>query len=99
MNRRSFLASLAATLTLDPERALWVPGKRLISIPAPASVLVANRILVIDKFVAGALDLLARSPVLQFSTPSALLHQHGSTVIHRIPRVMPVTECRVFIAS
>jgi hypothetical protein len=35
MNRRAFLASLAAALALDPERALWVPGKKLISIPPP----------------------------------------------------------------
>ena len=36
MNRRGFLKLLAASLTLDPERALRVPGKKLISIPAPA---------------------------------------------------------------
>lgn len=35
MNRRSFLASLfgAAALILDPDRELWLPGKKLISIP------------------------------------------------------------------
>src|SRR5262249_45521890 len=36
MNRRAFLAALAGA-TLDPERLLWVPGKKLISIP-PARV-------------------------------------------------------------
>lgn len=38
MNRRNFLsalAGLAATATLDPEKLLWVPGRKLISIPAP----------------------------------------------------------------
>ncbi|MES2136627.1 MAG: hypothetical protein V4502_06155 [Pseudomonadota bacterium] len=35
MNRRGFLASIAAALVLDPERALWVPGRKLISVPAP----------------------------------------------------------------
>ena len=35
MNRRFFLGSLLATATLDPERLLWVPGKKLISIPKP----------------------------------------------------------------
>ena len=38
MNRRGFfsvLAGMAATATLDPERLLWVPGKKLISIPKP----------------------------------------------------------------
>jgi hypothetical protein len=33
MTRRSFLAALAAALALDPERMLWLPGKKLISIP------------------------------------------------------------------
>lgn len=36
MNRRSLLKTLfggAAALTLDPERALWVPGAKLISVP------------------------------------------------------------------
>lgn len=35
MNRRNFLASLLATAVLDPERLLWVPGAKTISIPAP----------------------------------------------------------------
>jgi hypothetical protein len=34
MNRRSLLGSLAG-FALDPERLLWRPGQRLISIPAP----------------------------------------------------------------
>lgn len=32
MKRRGFLAMLAGA-ALDPERALWTPGRRLISIP------------------------------------------------------------------
>jgi hypothetical protein len=38
MNRRGFftaLAGLTATAVLDPERLLWVPGQKLISIPKP----------------------------------------------------------------
>jgi hypothetical protein len=35
VNRRGFLALLAGAV-LDPERLLWRPGARLISIPAPA---------------------------------------------------------------
>ncbi len=37
MNRRDFLGFLGAAIagaTLDPERLLWEPGKKLISIPA-----------------------------------------------------------------
>jgi hypothetical protein len=42
MNRRGFLTSLgaaAAAFALDPERALWVPGAKTISIPAVRVVL------------------------------------------------------------
>lgn len=35
INRRGFLATLAAGFALDPERLLWKPGAKLISIPAP----------------------------------------------------------------
>ena len=35
MNRRGFLAALAAAFVTDPEKLLWVPGQKLISIPAP----------------------------------------------------------------
>lgn len=41
MNRRGFLARLlgaGSAMALDPERALWVPGKRVISIPKPMRV-------------------------------------------------------------
>jgi hypothetical protein len=33
MNRRSFLSSLLAAATLDPERLLWIPGERTIFVP------------------------------------------------------------------
>jgi hypothetical protein len=36
MNRRGFLSMLAGA-TLDPERLLWRPGAKLISIPEPTS--------------------------------------------------------------
>lgn len=38
MNRRGFIGSLlgaTSALVLDPERLLWVPGAKTISIPAP----------------------------------------------------------------
>lgn len=37
MQRRGFLSALAAAIAaplIDPERLLWVPGKKLISIPS-----------------------------------------------------------------
>lgn len=34
-SRRSFFALLAAAFVLDPERLLWKPGAKLISVPAP----------------------------------------------------------------
>lgn len=39
MRRRSFLAAIAAAFVApDPEKLLWQPGKKLISIPAPRKV-------------------------------------------------------------
>lgn len=35
INRRSFLTAAVAALVLDPERLLWVPGKKVYSIPKP----------------------------------------------------------------
>jgi hypothetical protein len=37
VNRRGFLAGLfgAAAVAADPERLLWTPGRKLISIPRP----------------------------------------------------------------
>lgn len=38
LNRRGFLGALGAAIagaTLDPERALWIPSRKLISVPAP----------------------------------------------------------------
>lgn len=35
MNRRAFLATLAASMGLDADRLLWVPGAKLVSIPKP----------------------------------------------------------------
>lgn len=47
-SRRSFLASVAAAFASaaafekDPERALWVPGRKLISIAAPVFLAVGD---------------------------------------------------------
>jgi hypothetical protein len=41
MQRRGFLKSLlgaSAAMTLDPERLLWVPGTKLISLPKPVTI-------------------------------------------------------------
>ena len=41
MNRRLFLSSLAAlasTAVLDPERLIWIPGNKAISIPSPSGL-------------------------------------------------------------
>ena len=47
--RRSFIGMLMAGLTLDPERLLWTPNKKVISIPKPIPV--QARIFGIDEFV------------------------------------------------
>lgn len=38
LSRRGFLGAIAAALVADPERLLWVPGKKIISIPKPQRV-------------------------------------------------------------
>ena len=40
MNRRGLFAVLAGAVAaaVDPERLLWIPGRKLISIPKPATV-------------------------------------------------------------
>jgi len=47
MNRRGFLGALlggaAAAASFDPEKALWVPGAKLISIPPPKLDLARGR--------------------------------------------------------
>ena len=54
MNRRGFLAALVAGLTLDPERLLWVPGRKLISVPAPEVVIEPS----VAEIVAAQLDVI-----------------------------------------
>ncbi len=46
MNRRGFLglfAGAVAGATLDPERALWIPGAKTISIPKPQQLRMVSR--------------------------------------------------------
>jgi hypothetical protein len=40
MNRRGFLAAVAGAFVADPEKLLWTPGAKLISIPAPSKVVI-----------------------------------------------------------
>ena len=47
VNRRGFLAALLGTgaaMTLDPERLLWRPGAKLISIPVKSDLICTNQI-------------------------------------------------------
>lgn len=48
LNRRGFLGSMVAAFALDPERALWVPGAKTISIPKTSQ----NVIIMPDELVA-----------------------------------------------
>ena len=38
MNRRVFLGAIASAFVADPERLLWTPGAKLISIPKPLTL-------------------------------------------------------------
>jgi hypothetical protein len=62
MNRRGFLSLLgigAATAAVDPERLLWVPGRKLISIPKPSG----NRFLTRQEITSAQLEILLRNRV------------------------------------
>lgn len=51
-NRRGFLGMLAAAIagaTLDPERLLWEPGKKLISIAAPRELRIVGETIHVRK--------------------------------------------------
>jgi hypothetical protein len=65
VNRRSFLAVLAAAFVGDPERLLWLPGKKLISIPAEPRLIhgSGNRILTADVISHKILEILLRNLV------------------------------------
>lgn len=57
MRRRSFLAAIAAAfVSPDPERLLWQPGKKLISLPS--TVIAPEPVL----FVARTMDVTSYSP-------------------------------------
>lgn len=49
LNRRGFLAALTAAFVVDPERLLWVPGKKLISIAKPMPLELSSQS--IDEYV------------------------------------------------
>ena len=54
MNRRGFFGAISALLTgaaLDPERLLWVPGRKLISIPEPNNLCI--RLIQMFDFIVG----------------------------------------------
>jgi len=69
--RRGFLGALAAAIAgskvvemvLDPERLLWRPGAKLISIPAPLTV-AANHLLAADWISAETLRILTNRLVI-----------------------------------
>lgn len=51
MNRRSFLSTLAGALAAtqyDPEKTLWVPGRKLFSIPKPSHKVISCKLVNID---------------------------------------------------
>ena len=44
MNRRGFISALCATLVApDPDKLLWRPGARLISVPSRRKLIMANQ--------------------------------------------------------
>ncbi|HZT29741.1 MAG TPA: hypothetical protein VFA33_07660 [Bryobacteraceae bacterium] len=62
MTRRAFLAALAAAIGYDPERRLWVPGRKLISIPPPVCLPAprGNQFLTVEQISKMTLEVLER---------------------------------------
>ena len=51
MNRRLFLGAIASAFVADPERLLWTPGRKLISIPKPrGNVLLMPEIIAVEMY-------------------------------------------------
>lgn len=51
MRRRSFLAAIAAAFVApDPEKLLWVPGKKVISVPPPRAVPAPRRVKLYSRY-------------------------------------------------
>lgn len=64
MNRRAFLGALLAAFVVDPERLLWIPGRKLVSIPKPRP-----RFLTSDMILDQALSIYVReSAILRFKS-------------------------------
>lgn len=56
MNRRGFLATFAAALVADPEKLLWEPNKKLISIPKPSTDWLKMQAIVSSRQAPGIID-------------------------------------------
>ena len=67
MNRRGFLALLAGAV-LDPERLLWVPGRKVISIPAPTRTMEEVKLFIDAREFSAALLIVHRRAFLLGAT-------------------------------
>ena len=74
VTRRSFLAALIGAATLDPERLLWVPGKKLISIPKPRTV---RATLLTGDIIGRELDAVYREALIAFNNMIDRWNQDG----------------------
>lgn len=102
LNRRGFFGALAAAIagsTLDPEKLLWVPGRKLISIPKPIPAPILAHPTALD-IVNQALQLNGMPPTTcvskhevdhAFATLNGMLdgwNREGSLVLHMSPRYL-----------
>ncbi len=90
MNRRGFLNLLglsAGTMVLDPEKLLWVPGKKTIFVPPPA---ISERLLTLDEINFFTKKYIIPNVVDQvFAVPSSWLrHIERDTKRHGSQRVL-----------
>ena len=99
MNRRGFLATLAAAFVADPERLLWVPGRKLISIPPkPLYPGGGNRILTISEITNEMLKVLGHNLKLSTRSVNRMYDADFVGVVPKIGDTITVRKPQRFLA-
>ncbi len=98
MTRRGIIGALLGAATMDPERLLWVPGQRVISIPKPV-VIDYSRYSYFEAFDAMNRVMVARvtcmpDPKLIYSIDAILIRGQESLIKDKLYKSMMDCELR-----
>jgi hypothetical protein len=94
MNRRGFLSAIAGAFVADPEKLLWVPGAKLISIPRPRIATDAECLEVLN----GLIKLWSLQPVLEFNAVGLEFNTVGIGPGYKLGDTMTIRKPPHFIA-